>query len=112
MFLNAGMGEIEAEKHKKAKRVTTSLPPKLYEYVASRVELYGSKSAYLRYLILRDRDIALSNPKQTTLRQRTVTELTTVSGCDPPRRREVKGYANLHRELIAELKERFKEKGD
>jgi len=99
------------ENSRDRKRIATTVTFELYGFVKSRVSIHGSIAAYLRYLILKDRDNALSNPNQTILRH-TITEITTVSGCDPPRRREVKGYANLHRELIAELKKRFKEKGD
>lgn len=110
MLVVSGIEGLENSRDRK--RIATTVTFELYGFVKSRVSIHGSIAAYLRYLILKDRDIALSNPKQTILRQRTVTEITTVSGCGPPRRREVKGYANIHRELIAELKKRFKEKGD
>jgi len=115
MFLNAGMGEIEAEKRKKARRVTTSLPPKLYEHVAFKAELHGSMSAYLRYLVLRDRE-GEGEGGEATFKQTRFIQTTTVAEFSggprgPPARStpgRAGGYGSLHGELLKELKAKLK----
>ncbi|MHA1431171.1 MAG: hypothetical protein ACTSRV_12380 [Candidatus Freyarchaeota archaeon] len=54
MLVNTGISYPEENNGRRKHKLTTTVPPKLYEYVKSKVEIHGSMSAYLRYLILTD----------------------------------------------------------
>lgn len=113
MLINTGISYPEEDNGKKNLKVTTTVPPKLYEYVKSKVEIHGSMSAYLRYLILIDLNGEKTIPKQTRTQEIT---LTNPPG-NPPnvqsRNRShspfaAKGYATLHSQLMEELKTKIK----
>jgi hypothetical protein len=108
-------------KSKQRKQIATTVTMDLFNIMTSKIGIYGSVAAYLRYLILRDNDPDNANLRTVTTYRQTTLEITQTKFMDPPRNTgddknaknndcnpNFMGYGDLHQQLMSELKSKIK----
>ncbi|MHA1363568.1 MAG: hypothetical protein ACTSP1_13705 [Candidatus Freyarchaeota archaeon] len=108
MLVNTGISYPEENNGRRKHKLTTTVPPKLYEYVKSKVEIHGSMSAYLRYLILTDLNGEKTTPKQIHTQKITSQGPPAAPSGNAIKNTCTRGYASLHSQLMTELKAKIK----
>ncbi|WXG39426.1 MAG: hypothetical protein WED07_01100 [Candidatus Freyarchaeum deiterrae] len=107
-------------KTQQRKQVATTITMDLYNMITSKIGIYGSLAAYIRYLILRDNDQNYNaNLSMVTTYRQTTLEITQTKFMNPPRNTSddknanncnpnFAGYGDLHQQLILELKSKIR----
>jgi hypothetical protein len=112
MLLNV---DISQELIETKKRITFIATRELYDYILKQKRIHGSLAAYIRYLIIQDKNKVFTPAlTQIVYRQQTTTEITKTVFADPPRATDkdnsanYSGYGDYHLELMNELKSKIK----
>jgi len=112
MLLNV---DIPQELIEAKKRISFTATPELYDFIKQQKRIHGSLAAYIRYLVIQDKNKVYTPAlTQIVYRQQTTTEITKTVFADPPRAADkdnsaiLQGYGNHHLELMNELKAKIK----